>query len=111
MPLKNRIYLVANFFTVFLFILVAPNYMQPALSEDLKRDPTEIRGPDACGECHKNSVELWKNTHHATTFQSLPRSDKAKEIAKAMGIRRIKNESDCLSCHFTSAGLKERLSL
>ena len=103
MPLTNRMYLVANFFTVCLFVLVAQSYMQPALSDDLKRDPAEIRGPDACGECHKNSVELWKNTHHATTFQSLPRSDKAKEIAKAMGIRRIKNESDCLSCHFTSA--------
>ena len=103
MPLTSRMYLVANFFTVCLFVLVAQSYMQPALSDDLKRDPAEIRGPDACGECHKNSVELWKNTHHATTFQSLPRSDKAKEIAKAMGIRRIKNESDCLSCHFTSA--------
>jgi hypothetical protein len=103
MPQKNKMCLVATFFTVFLFISVAPSYMQPAASNDLKRDPTEIRGPDACGECHKNSVELWKTTHHATTFQNLPRSDEAKKIAKAMGIRRIKNESDCLSCHFTSA--------
>ncbi|HHZ67736.1 MAG TPA: hypothetical protein EYN52_07495 [Alphaproteobacteria bacterium] len=71
----------------------------------MRLDPALVKGPDACGECHKSSVGVWKDTHHATTFKSLPRSDKAKEIAKAMGIRRIKAESDCLGCHFTSAAV------
>lgn len=64
-------------------------------------DPTKVIGPDECGECHKAEVEVWRETHHHKTFQTLPREDKAREIADKMGIRRIKNESLCLQCHFT----------
>lgn len=109
MSLENKMNLVTNSFRAVLFIMVYLGYIQSTNSNELKRDPSEIRGPDACGECHKKSVEIWKTTHHATTFQNLPRSDRAKEIAKAMGIRRIKNESDCLSCHFTSAEADEKV--
>ena len=109
MPLANKTHLVANSLCAFLFVVVCFGYMQSVNSNELNRDPVDIRGPDACGECHKKSVEIWKTTHHATTFQNLPRSDKAKEIAKAMGIRRIKNESDCLLCHFTSAEVEGKV--
>ncbi len=86
------------------FVLGALSGLVPAAAEqEMHLDPAMVRGPDACGECHKSSVGIWKDTHHATTFKNLPRSDKAKEIAKAMGIRRIKAESDCLGCHFTSS--------
>ena len=80
-----------------------------ATAQEMRLDPGLVKGPDACGECHKSSVSIWKDTHHATTFQNLPRSDKGKEIAKAMGIRRIKNESDCLTCHFTAAVVDEKV--
>ena len=84
------------------FVVVLLGDSPPTAAKELHLDPALVTGPDACGECHKSSIGVWKDTHHATTFKSLPRSDKAKEIAKAMGIRRIKNESDCLGCHFTS---------
>lgn len=71
----------------------------------LRLDPAQVKGPDACGECHKNSVVKWKATHHATSFKKLPRKKSAKKIAKAMGLKRIKSGSDCLTCHFTS-GMK-----
>lgn len=74
-----------------------------AAGGDLRLDPAQVMGPDACGECHKSSVSAWKPSHHSTTFKKLPRSKKAKEIGKKMGIRRIKADSDCLTCHFTSA--------
>ena len=74
-----------------------------ASSQELRLDPAAVVGPDACGECHKSSVAAWNPTHHATTFRDLPRSKKAKEITGALGIKRIKAESDCLTCHFTSA--------
>lgn len=64
-------------------------------------DAANTIGPDECGECHKAEVEVWRGTHHFSTFQELPRKDKAREIADNMGIRRIKNESLCLQCHFT----------
>lgn len=75
----------------------------PALAQELKLDPAKVMGPDACGECHKNSAAVWKETHHATTFTELPRKKEAREIADKMGMKRIKAESECLSCHFTSA--------
>ena len=75
----------------------------PLSAQDLRLDPASVVGPDACGECHKSSVAAWKPTHHSTTFKSLSRSKKAKEIAGKLGLKRIKAESDSLTCHFTSA--------
>jgi len=64
-------------------------------------DPAKVIGPDECGECHKAEVNVWRKTHHYTTFQELPRKDKAREIADKMDVRRLKSESLCLKCHFT----------
>ena len=78
-------------------------------SPELLLDPHKVKGPDACGECHKSSVAVWKASTHAKTFKALPRSKKAKAIAKKMGIRRIKAKSDCLTCHFTTAMKKKKI--
>ncbi len=75
----------------------------------LSLDPQKVKGPDACGECHKSSVASWALSSHAKTFKALPRDKKAKAIAKKMGLRRIKAGSDCLSCHFTSAIVKNKV--
>lgn len=80
-----------------------------AAAQELKRDPALVMGPDACGECHKSSVAVWKKTKHATTFKELPRRKSAKKIAKNLGIRRLKSESACLSCHFTSANVSGKV--
>jgi hypothetical protein len=84
--------------------------IEPLGAQEMRLDPAAVVGPDACGECHKTSVAVWKLTHHSATFKSLPRSKKAKEIANKLGLKRIKAESDCLTCHFTSAmdGGKEK---
>jgi len=74
----------------------------------LRLEPAKIVGPDACGECHTGSVKVWKGTHHSTTFKELPRSKAAKKIAKAMGLKRIKADSQCLTCHFTTAIRKNK---
>ena len=65
----------------------------------------KVQGPDECAECHKKETENWKSTHHYKTFSDLPRSKEAKEITDKLGLKRIKSESVCLGCHFTS---KER---
>lgn len=64
-------------------------------------DPLKTVGPNACAECHKQEVEAWKGTHHFKTFREMPRNAEANEIAKRMGVRRVKSESLCLNCHFT----------
>ncbi len=58
-------------------------------------------GPNACAECHKQEVEAWKGSHHFKTYRDLPRDTKANEIADKMGVRRIKYDTLCASCHFT----------
>ena len=65
-------------------------------------------GPNECAECHKREAEIWKGTHHFRTFTELPRRKKAQEIAKAMGQKRIKADSECLNCHFTSQIVEDK---
>lgn len=64
-------------------------------------DPARIVGPNACAECHTKEAEAWKASHHFRTFREMPRRKEADEIAKKMGILRIRSESVCLDCHYT----------
>lgn len=64
-------------------------------------EPAKTVGPNACAECHKEEAEAWKGTHHFKTFREMPRNTEANDIAKRLGVRRIKSESLCLGCHFT----------
>jgi hypothetical protein len=64
-------------------------------------DTAKVVGPNACAECHKQEVEAWKGSHHFKTYRDMPRDTKANEIAEKMGVRRIKYDSLCASCHFT----------
>lgn len=68
----------------------------------LEVDHSKIMGADECGECHKDEVKVWRETKHYKTFNELARRDKAKEIADKMGVKRIKNDSECMNCHFTN---------
>lgn len=65
-------------------------------------DPKKVLGAENCTECHASMVEAWKATHHFKTFNEMHRGDAAKDIASKLGIRRIKDESLCLKCHYTS---------
>jgi len=73
----------------------------PALAQT-QWDYSKVVGPEKCAECHKQTVAIWKNTHHFKTFRELPRRKEANEIAKKMGLKRIKAGSLCLNCHFTT---------
>jgi hypothetical protein len=64
--------------------------------------PDDIVGSAECAECHKSEVRAWKGSAHYKTFAELPRREKAQEISQKLGIKRLKSESDCLTCHFTS---------
>ena len=86
------------------FLLVGANQ---ALAQGAP-ETEKVQGPDECAECHKKETENWKDTHHYKTFSALPRNEDAKKISDAMGLKRIKSESVCLSCHFTSQVRKGR---
>lgn len=84
-------------------ILICAGLSNAQSDQTLHLDPANVKGPSACGECHENSVKAWRGSHHFGTFKAMPRSEKAREFADKLGIKRVKSESDCLSCHFTSA--------
>jgi hypothetical protein len=76
-------------------------------------DPAKVVGATKCGECHKYEVEAWKLTPHFATFDTMHRSADGQKIAAALGIKRIKSESLCLTCHYTvqtKAGQTEPIS-
>lgn len=64
-------------------------------------DPAKVVGSQKCGECHKYELEAWKLTPHFATFDTMHRSPAGQKIAAALGIKRIKGESLCLTCHYT----------
>ncbi len=64
-------------------------------------DHTKVKGPESCGECHAKEVESWKLTPHSTTNTEMHRRPEAQEIASKLGIRRLRSESTCMSCHYT----------
>jgi hypothetical protein len=87
-------------FIVLLIGCIAP--LARADENNYHSDPTKILGPETCAECHAPMVEAWKMTHHYDTFTSMHRRPEAREIANKMGMRRIKEESLCLKCHYTA---------
>lgn len=65
-------------------------------------DPSAIAGADECAECHKETHRIWRLTRHHIQFDETHRSEKGREIASKLGIRRIKGADGlCASCHFT----------
>lgn len=85
-----------------------PAASAPSNSKAESGNHKKFVGPNACAECHKEEAEIWKNTHHFTTFNEMPRSKEARDIADKMKIKRIKSESLCLTCHFTTRGSKRK---
>ncbi|HTQ30394.1 MAG TPA: cytochrome c family protein [Opitutaceae bacterium] len=81
------------------FVLFASLFIR---SLSASPDPASVKGPEACGECHKNEVQAWQLTPHFKTFNDMHRTPEARAIADKLGISRIKSESLCLNCHYTS---------
>ncbi len=81
--------------------LIALLLVGPAVGQT-EWDHSKVVGPAKCAECHKQTVAIWKNTGHFKTFKEMPRRKEANEIAKKMGLKRIKAGSLCLDCHFTT---------
>ena len=79
-----------------------------AQNSGAENDPAKIMSFEACNECHnhKPNVAAWMQSTHFKTFQDMPRSDKAKEISTKLGIKRIRNEALCQTCHFTVQEVK-----
>jgi hypothetical protein len=86
-----------------LILAVLGAVFSPVFAQDQwHMDPKQVVGPDRCGECHKSEMAAWKTTVHHKSFFQLTQSEDARDIAEKMGVSRIKRESLCMQCHFTS---------
>ena len=69
-------------------------------------------GVKRCAMCHRGEkkgkmYEVWKESKHATAYETLG-TDKAKEVAAKAGIEGDPQKSDqCISCHVTGHGEPE----
>jgi len=98
-----RVALLAAAAALFAVVLLAAPVTASAHGGE---DHSKVIGPGKCAECHKAETEVWKGTTHFKLFTELTRSKEANQIAERMGIRRIKAESLCLDCHFTTVPTK-----
>jgi len=64
---------------------------------------------DTCSNCHTRETDAWKQSTHFRTFVERHRSEEAKKILAAMGIRSMKRSDACLGCHYTSVVESDRL--
>ncbi|MEZ6136117.1 MAG: cytochrome c family protein [Pirellulaceae bacterium] len=68
---------------------------------DVHLNPHEVVGYQDCQKCHAAEISVWKQTPHHSTFMTLHRNPEAKQIADRMGISSFKQDSACISCHYT----------
>ncbi len=64
-------------------------------------DPHSVMGNQSCVKCHASEIKVWQNTPHSRTFDELHRRPEAKKIAEKLGLKSIKHEGRCVSCHYT----------
>jgi hypothetical protein len=65
------------------------------------REPAKIIGADQCAKCHQPEIQQWMHTPHYTTYATLHRLPRAKEIADKLGLQSIKRNDVCTQCHYT----------
>ncbi|MGI9456169.1 MAG: multiheme c-type cytochrome, partial [Aeoliella sp.] len=63
--------------------------------------PSRVVGDDTCAKCHESELKQWRQTPHYRTFDTLHRTPEAKAIADRMGLRSIKRNDTCVTCHYT----------
>jgi len=64
-------------------------------------DPSIVVGHETCMKCHDSEIKQWMQTPHYRTFDALHRTPEAKDIAKRMGLKSIKRNDTCVTCHYT----------
>ncbi len=74
-----------------------------------KKNQFKYVGVLKCKMCHNsprkgNQYKIWKNSPHAKAYEELG-TEKAKAVAKKMGIADPQKSPKCLKCHVTGYGL------
>ncbi|QDU55193.1 cytochrome c family protein [Aeoliella mucimassa] len=91
-------------------LMAADNQPVPGYSPQ-QCDPATVVGHETCIKCHEAAMKQWMQTPHYRTFDALHRTPEAKQIADKMGLRSIKRNDTCVTCHYTRqvVGNRERV--
>lgn len=81
-------------------LLAAPDDEVPSYSPR-QCDPSLVVGYETCMKCHDAEIKQWMQTPHYRTFDTLHRTPEAKAIAKRMGLKSVKRNDTCVTCHYT----------
>lgn len=102
-PLHHRRFLVAAAVCLAAAGLYAATDLADAPPEYTPRqcDPASVVGHETCVKCHESAMKQWMQTPHYRTFDVLHRTPEAKAIAEKMGLRSIKRNDTCVTCHYT----------
>jgi hypothetical protein len=74
----------------------------PLAAQPAQCDPAKVVTSASCAKCHIAEFNVWRQTPHAQTLETLHRNPQALEIAKRLGQTSIKRNDICLDCHYTS---------
>lgn len=86
--------------------------LSPPRSETAPPAGGRYIGSAMCKNCHNgadkgNAYDHWAQTPHAKAYETLA-SDKAKEVAKKLGIEDPQKSEKCLKCHVTAYGVDKK---
>ncbi len=61
----------------------------------------KVVGSETCIKCHGQEYQVWKQTPHCQTFETLHKNPEAQAICDRMNVRSIKRGDLCIKCHYT----------
>ncbi len=70
--------------------------------------PRLVMSSATCTKCHQPEMNAWMATPHYSTFETLHRTPEAKAIADRLGLRSVKRNDVCISCHYTQQMVDDR---
>ncbi|MCA9319841.1 MAG: hypothetical protein KDB53_03855 [Planctomycetes bacterium] len=68
-------------------------------------------GGEYCAECHVAEHEALLASHHGAGEDTMHKTELAKTIAEALGVRRIKRDEACVECHYAPVFENDRYKI
>ena len=99
----------------FLALILPARANEPDVSDAelgiVRCDAAKVVGYQACTKCHAAEENVWKQTPHCMTFETLHRTPAAQEIVDKLGLRSVKRNDECIRCHFNHQEVDGRVRI
>lgn len=65
------------------------------------QNPADVLGYENCRKCHLLQIQTLETTAHFRSFETMHRTERAKEYCRKLGLRSVKRSERCVRCHYT----------